>query len=241
MKDRQTLCRGATALVRAFARVQYRPVPTLRLALLLSAVLAYAAPAAAQDPPPRIGPFVLARHGTMPRFPGDDVQLAASRGLLVQELPGRGLGLQGGAHVYLLHWKAVTVGVGGELALARAHRSRPELASGVFGRAVTERLTHAAPQLSLNFGDGDGWSYLSGGIGLSTWSVVPDGDAAQAPDVERLQTINYGGGARWFIKRHLAFSFDVRFYAIEPTTPLPGRPTGPRTTLLSMGAGLSIK
>ena len=71
--------------------------------------------------------------------------------------------------------------------------------------------------------------------------MVPDGEAAQAPDVERLTTINYGGGARWFIKRHLAFSFDVRFYAIDPTTPLPGRPTGPRTTLLSMGAGISIK
>jgi hypothetical protein len=43
------------------------------------------------------------------------------------------------------------------------------------------------------------------------------------------------------MKRHLAFSFDVRFYAIDPTTPLPARPSGPRTTLLSFGAGISIK
>ena len=36
------------------------------------------------------------------------------------------------------------------------------------------------------------------------------------PDDEPLNTINYGGGARWFIKPHVAFSFDVRFYAINP-------------------------
>ncbi len=204
-------------------------------------MLLAARPTQAQGPPPKIGPFVIDVHGTLPGFPGDDPQLAASRGLLVQELPGRGLGLHTGAHLYLLRWKAVTFGVGGDLTLSRAHLAKQEIASGVFGRAVTERFTHAAPQISFNFGDGDGWSYLSGGIGTSTWSVVPDGEAAQAPDVEHLKTINYGGGARWFIKKHLAFSFDVRFYAIDPSTPLPGRPTGPRTTLLSMGAGISIK
>ena len=95
--------------------------------------------------------------------------------------------------------------------------------------------------VSFNFGDGDGWSYLSGGIGTSTWSLVPDGLPPAAPDTEHLKTINYGGGGRWFIKRHLAFSFDVRFYAIEPTTPIPGHPSGPRTTLLIMGAGVSVK
>ncbi|MBS1819919.1 MAG: hypothetical protein JSU08_18445 [Acidobacteria bacterium] len=214
----------------------------LRSGLLLAVMLAIGAgSAAAQGPPPRIGPFVVDVHGTFPKFPGDDAQLAASRGLAVQELPGMGLGLHTGAHVYLLRWKAVTFGLGGDLTLGRSRRAAREIAAGVQGRAVTERFTHAAPQISFNFGDGDGWSYISGGIGTSTWSVVPDGTAAQAPDVERLKTINYGGGARWFIKRHLAFSFDVRFYAIDPSTPLPGLPSGPRTTLLSMGAGVSLK
>ena len=41
-----------------------------------------------------------------------------------------------------------------------------------------------------------------------------------AADEEPLKTINYGGGARWFTKTHLAFSFDVRFYAINPGTRL---------------------
>jgi hypothetical protein len=210
-------------------------IATLVLALLVARA------GTAQEPPPKIGPFVIDLHGTMPRFPSDNLQLAESRGLLLQELPGRGLGIHAGAHVYVFKWKAVTFGLGGDVTIARSHQDPPQISADVFGRAVTERFVHAAPQLSFNFGDGDGWSYISGGIGPSVWSLVPDGEESQAPDTERLQTINYGGGARWFIKRHLAFSFDVRFYAIDPSTPLPGRPNGPRTTLLSIGAGISVK
>lgn len=208
---------------------------------LLFALFAATDPVAAQDPTPKIGPFVIDLHASIPRFPSDNQQLADSRGLLLQELPGRGLGLHAAAQVYFLKWKAVTFGVGADLTVAQAHQDPPQISADYFGRAVTERFTHVAPDISFNFGDGDGWSYLSGGIGPSTWSVVPDGEAPQAPDTEHLQTINYGGGARWFIKRHLAFSLDVRFYAINPSTPLPGRPTGPRTTLLSIGAGVSVK
>ncbi len=216
----------------------------LRLRLLIVALIGVgivARPVAAQDPPPRIGPFVVDVHGTMPRFPSDDKQLAESRGVLLSELPGAGLGLHLGAHVYPLRWKVVTFGLGADVTGGRAHHTATAVAANLFGRATTERFTHIAPQVSFNFGDGDGWSYISGGIGTSTWSVVPDASAAQAPDTEHLTTINYGGGARWFMKRHLAFSFDVRFYAIDPTTPLPGRPSGPRTTLLSFGAGISLK
>jgi hypothetical protein len=56
-----------------------------------------------------------------------------------------------------------------------------------------------------------------------------------------LKTINYGGGARWFIKPHVAFSFDVRFYAIKSRSRLDGAPASPRTTLMVIGAGVSIK
>ena len=63
------------------------------------------------------------------------------------------------------------------------------------------------------------------------------------PDAERLKTIDYGGGARWFAKPHLAFSFDVRFYAINPSHfRQPGWPEQVlRTTLFVVGAGVSIK
>src|SRR5205814_4079629 len=130
-----------------------------------------------------------------------------------------------GVHLYLVRWRAITFGIGGELMTARAHSS----SAGVGLPAVTERFTSIAPQLSFNFGGPRGWSYLSGGIGPSTWSIVPDGSQPLAIDDERLKTINYGGGGRWFAKAHLAFTFDVRFYAIHPGTPEFGFPASPRT------------
>ncbi len=131
------------------------------------------------------------------------------------ELPGSGFGFDLNAHVYIFTWKAMTIGLGGQLTVARAHSSERVVEGQVVARAVTERLTSIAPQISFNFGTGDGWSYISGGIGPATWSIVPDVGFALPSDEERLQTINYGGGARWFVRPHLAFTFDVRFYAIS--------------------------
>jgi hypothetical protein len=209
------------------------------LSIAISMVLLVSHPAAAQDPPPRIGPFVVDLHATVPRFP-QDAQLAASRGMGVSELPGSGLGLQIGVHVYPIRWRGVTFGVGGEFATGRA-RQTPTAAQTSL-RPATERFTTVAPQLSFNFGSGTGWSYISGGLGQSTWAVVPQGQEGFPADSEKLKTINYGGGARWFMKTHLAFSFDVRFYAINPGTPFfAGALGSPRTTLLVIGAGVSLK
>jgi hypothetical protein len=214
-----------------------RPLAALVLTVACCSV---SARAAAQDPPPKIGPFAVDLHGTIPRFP-DDPQLTASRGLLAAEMPGSGFGLHASANVYVFRLKAVTFGLGGDAAIARAHHGAQPISSTVTGRPVTERFTHIAPELSLNFGTGNGWSYLSGGVGTSTWSIVPDGEAPLNGDRERLETINYGGGARWFAKPHLAFSVDVRFYAIYPGTPDEARPGSPRTTLLILGGGISVK
>jgi hypothetical protein len=194
-------------------------------------------PVAAQDPPPPIPRFVIDLHGAVPNFPNDPA-LAASRGLHPAELPGRGLGADVAVHAFPIKYRAVTFGIGGRWMTARAHREQ-DPASAL--RSVTERLTYLGPQLSFNFGTGLGWSYISGGIAASKWSVTPDGDAPQPPDEERLRTIDYGGGARWFAKPHLAFSFDVRLYAINPTSPTPALPGGPRSTLLVISAGVSVK
>ena len=208
-------------------------------ALAISMTLLAARPAAAQDPPPRIGPFVVDLHGTVPRFP-DDPQLAASRGMGIAELPGSGLGVQVGVHVYPIRWKAVTFGIGGEYATGRSRQTPTGAQTGV--SPSTERLTTMSPQLSFNFGTGNGWSYISGGLGRSTWALVPQGQEGFGADSEQLKTISYGGGARWFMKRHLAFSFDVRFYAINPGTPFfAGALGSPRTTLVVIGAGVSVK
>jgi hypothetical protein len=213
----------------------------LALSLFILAAGAFARPARAQDPPPRIGPFVIDLHGTFPRFP-DDQLVADSRGMKLAELPGTGLGVQVGIHVYPIRWKAITIGLGGEYASGRARQTPSE---GTTLRSAEERFTSLAPQLSLNFGNGHGWSYISGGLGNSTWAIVPEGQDGYPPDSETLKTVNYGFGARWFARSHVAFSLDVRFYAINPglagqigTTVLP---QSPRTTLLILGAGVSVK
>jgi hypothetical protein len=201
-----------------------------------AALVGHADAVGAQEPPP-IPFFVVDLQGTTTSFPTDP-SLAASRGLVQGELPGRGFGANAAVHVFPFKFRAVTFGLGGRLMVSQATQT-PEPVTGL--RTVTERLTYLGPQISLNFGTGAGWSYLSGGIAASTWSLVPEGGTALPPDEERLQTIDYGGGARWFAKPHLAFSLDVRFYAVNPSTPAPGLPGGPRNTFFVFGAGISLK
>ena len=43
------------------------------------------------------------------------------------------------------------------------------------------------------------------------------------------------------MKRHVGFSLDVRFYAINPSAPHGSLPSTPRTTLIVIGAGVSLK
>jgi len=199
-------------------------------------------PARAQDEPPRIPPVVLDVHASFPRFPTDE-ETRLSRDLnSIAELPGRGLGAQLALQVYVFKFRAMTIGVGGELAVGRANQTPVEGSTDM--RAVRETFRTVDGQLSLNFGDGDGWSYLSGGIGRSNHAILPEGAEPLPSDDDVLKTINYGGGARWFAKDHLAFSFDVRFYALNPGTGatepkvLPG---SPRTTFLVIAAGISFK
>jgi hypothetical protein len=209
-------------------------------------------PALAQDPPPPIPWVVVDLHGSFPRFPSDDPDLAASRGMDIAELPGAGLGAQLGLHLYPLHTRIITIGLGGELAIGHAGKTPlPGAASSTLGRPLLqseEHLTSLSPQLSLNFGNGSGWSYLSAGLGVSTLSLSTEDQVDFPPNSDRLQTFNYGGGARWFVKPHLAFSFDVRFYSISPgfayTLPVPpytSFPATPHTKLLIIAAGISLK
>jgi hypothetical protein len=213
-------------------------------------IASFARPAHAQDPPPKIPLFAVDVHASVPQFPSDDPLLAASRGMVVGELSGSGLGVQAGVHVYPLRLRAVTFGVGGELAIGRAGQTpMPPATTGTTTatatpvkplRSAEERFTSLSPQLSLNFGNGSGWSYLSAGLGTSTWSIEPEGLTDYPPNSDRVKTLNFGGGGRWFIKPHLAFSFDVRFYAINPGA-VDLYPATPRTRLLIIGAGISLK
>lgn len=201
--------------------------------LLMTAVT----PAAAQDPGP-IGRFVIDVRGSFVSV-GQDAVLAANRGLGPGQLAGSGLGLDIGGHVYLFRWRSITFGVGSSALFTSPSRSPGPDDPDPNGPTVTTRFTAFSPQLSFNFGDGDGWSYLSGGLGTSRMSVfVDDGDQ---PEQRPARTLNYGGGARWFIKPRLAFSFDVRLFAISPLEQTNTEPGSPRMTRVAVSVGMSIK
>ena len=227
------------------------------LATVALALIFTCRPAFAQDPPPPLPHVVVDFHGIVPLFPNDNQQLADSRALdSITELPGSGLGARVGVHFYLFKWKAITLGIGGEALVGHSNNTPAQgtaltltLADGstttVPAVAVSERLSSADGQLSFNFGTGQGWSYISGGIGRSQWSIVPAGAAATSADSATLPTTNYGGGAHWSIKRHVGFSLDARVYEIQPgpTTIIANqlRPGSPRTRLFVVGAGMFLK
>ncbi|MEO8257830.1 MAG: hypothetical protein ABI868_10845 [Acidobacteriota bacterium] len=211
------------------------------VALLAAAIcLAAGRPAGAQDAPGPIGLFVVDLHGVVPRF-GGDAALAESRGLTEAELPGSGLGVTAGGSLYFARLRAVTFGVGAGVMLGRTPIFSGQSDPALGLRAVTETIRSLSSELSLNFGNASGWSYLSGGVGVSRWAVVPDGVAKLPIDDQSRKTINYGGGARWFARKRLAFSLDVRFYEVAAGAPQLTLPASPRSKLLVIGAGISVR
>ena len=194
----------------------------------------------AQDPPEPIGRFAADLRAAMPNFP-DDGAIANAIAVPEDNLPGRGLGLSAGLHVYPLRMGKVTLGIGGELLIARASRTlEPEDDGGTPGPTVSSRFTSLSPQVSLNFGSRRGWSYLSAGFGFGGLTIENDAAPVASPD-GRLGTINYGGGARWFAQEHLAFTFDVRFHRYGAQEAIVGRPAYPGGRILVLSAGISVK
>lgn len=220
--------------------------------LVVVLLLMAAAPAAGQDPPadpqPQplrelpIGLFVVDVRGVMANLKPSNA-IAANVGLTeAPQLPGRGLGFMVGAHVYPVRGRRIALGVGADLLLrARGSKTQPAPSEDEpEGPTVVTRMTAVVPQVSLNFGKRNGWSYVSAGMGPSTLVTEladdPFPDAATKP-----RAINYGGGARWFAKPHLAFTFDVRFYAIRPQEATADRPGYPRRTITVLSAGISVR
>ena len=201
-------------------------------------VVAGVADAAAQPSEP-VGPYVVDVHGVLARFK-EDSALADALDVTVQNMPTRGLGLSGGVHVYPIRRRRFAVGIGGEILVARDSRTPDqEEGSTVEGLTVTTTLSAFTPQISLNFGKRDGWSYISGGIGLARLNAERD-DMPFPEGASRTRAINYGGGARWFTGPHLAFSFDFRFYTIDAQEGSGLRPPFPRSKLTVISAGISL-
>jgi hypothetical protein len=170
---------------------------------------------------------------------GKDDVTAAALGVAPEALPGRALGGAVGVTFYPIRKTGFAIGVGGEGILARG-RSQPVDANGTpVGFEIERRVQSLAGQLSFNFGHRDGWSYLSAGMGPLLFETFAGPPPPETPP--RKMTPNYGGGARWFVSRHVAFCFDARFY---DTKPLPTTPTSAgreRNRLFILSVGVAMK
>jgi len=131
-------------------------------------------------------------------------------------VPARGFGYDVGGHVYLFNLGSARLGIGINVI-------------GVRGTATdaTATMGIVAPQLSFNFGSSDGWSYLSVGAGIARVNAQETGSSS---------ALNAGGGARWFVKRHLAVGFDIRLYKIAADGETMGA-----STIVMASVGFSLK
>ena len=205
-----------------------------------------AAPVSQQPPGSPPGPFALDVRLAMPSF-NTGSALADPLGFRTDQLPGRGWGLLVGAHVYPLRRKRFALGLGADLVRTSGSQAPdPESDTADTDPTVETRFNALVPQLSLNFGTSRGWSYIGGGYAFMKRAT---GDVdAEVPLGPRLRGIHYGGGARWFMSPHVAFSFDLRFYripeqaAVDATTAdVTAVPFQPKSRLFLASAGISFK
>ena len=126
------------------------------------------------------------------------------------------------------------------MVIARRSRQPVDDSGEPEGANLKARMFSIAPQLSLNFGRRNGWSYVSAGMGNASFETWAETASAAAPD-RRVRAINYGGGARWFRSPHLAFTFDLRFYAVSPGFAAGTLAERPRQRLMVLSAGLSVR
>ncbi|MEQ1760773.1 MAG: hypothetical protein ABL986_20890 [Vicinamibacterales bacterium] len=199
------------------------------LGLLTTLLLVLPGAARAQTDPGPPGPFVIDLRGAMIGLPNAGEFYPA----LPEDttIPGRAFGFDLGAHVLFGKLGAGRMGVGANASFLRGKVGPPD---------VSARVTTVAPQFSLNFGSGDGWSYLSAGYGLGSISTR----VAATEDVEETRaetgmvgTLNFGGGARWFVNRHVATGFDVRFHRFSASSEL----GTPATMRVALSVGVSLR
>jgi hypothetical protein len=214
-------------------------VRRLVLAISMAATIVPAALAQEREKEP-IGRFAADVRASLPRYP-DDPTTAVELGVTDDNLPNRGLGLSFGAHVYPFRLGKVAVGFGAEWVTSRGSQTlEPQVEGGPEGPTVNTRFGGFSPQVSLNFGSRRGWSYVTAGLGRARYTVeredLPVGDPTSSP-----RSLNYGGGARWFAKEHLAFTFDLRFYQVDPQEATIDRPAYAGQRIMVLSAGISVK
>ena len=206
--------------------------------------LAFASPAFAQqkEPLPIFAADVrgiFARHKLEP-------DIAKGLDVATGNLPTRSFGLTGGAQVYVARGRKVSLGAGATILFGGGSQSLDITATDgtVTGHSpnVRRHFTSFVPEISINFGHRNGWSYISGGMmGRST--LYLDRADTPATGAPKRSTLTYGAGAKWFTTDHLAFSVDIRWYSVAEQPPAAATNVvfEPRTTLMVLSGGISIK
>jgi Outer membrane protein beta-barrel domain len=160
------------------------------------------------------GPFVIDVRGATSGIPSSPGLYPDLSGTFV--VPARGFGADVGVHVYPFGLGPARVGVGVDFLHVRG--------TATDANATVQTL---APQISFNFGTADGWSYLSAGYG----SARVEGGATAT-----VGAVNAGGGARWFLNRHIGVGFDLRLHRLAADGAIMGKATS-----FSASVGLSLK
>ena len=196
--------------------------------MVLCAVL-WCTPAAAQilgSGPP--GPYVLDIRGATAGLPTAS-EFYPPLGTTVA-VSSRGFGFEAGGHVYLAGLGIPRLGLGASFVQLRGTSE---------DASATLRLI--APQLSINFGTGNGWSYLSAGLGAGRLESEVASTSAARAGTGTLRAINFGGGARWFLGNHLGVGFDVRFHRLAAGQIEGAVTQTPRQTAMTAAVGISLK
>jgi hypothetical protein len=212
------------------------------------ALLLAAAPAAAQSPD-RLPWFAVDLHAATVGLPQAEGWVPVVP--LDTKLPGRNWGVGAGATVYPLRLGFVTFGIGASILTAKGSSESLTITTGS-GATATSRvtpivrtgITSLSPQISINFGRRLGWSYLSAGVGRSKITSRSDSvdmiPGVTMPEAWN-QAINFGGGAKWFMKPRLGASFDVRFVKLGSRSATATLEQAKRTQLWNISAGISIQ
>jgi hypothetical protein len=219
-------------------------VPRTAAAIVLAIAVLTPAASSAQVSAP--GPYVIDLRGAMSGAPGSASFYPPVPTAI--RVPQRAFGFGAGAHLYAFRIGAARLGFGVDLmrtrGTARTDASEVDTTSttdvaptGTFNAAMT--VMTIAPQLSFNFGTREGWSYLSAGYGTSTTHAevnIPAsfGEESGSRD-RRTSALNFGGGARWFLREHLAVGFDVRFHRLLPKNSVPS------TQIVGLSVGVSMR
>ena len=217
-------------------------------ALLAAFLFVFTTAAGAQTSDTRIPLFVLDAHAATVGLPQEQGWVPTLPPKTIY--PGRNFGVAGGGSLYPLRFSQIAFGVGASMIYGKG-TGETEVVTGT-GSTATKTVTHVVhtgitsivPQVSINFGKKLGWSYLSAGYGKSKVSSSAEATKSAVeivvPDAWNV-AVNFGGGARWFMKPHLGAGFDVRWVKLMNRGQTDVLPSAKRTQVWNISAGISIQ